>query len=106
MKSFVFAVMATAGMGLLGGAALAQGKDDSPNMTPAPTMVECQHLHDRVLGGLAPNDVTGRQAALEALDDATGVEMKVCLAMMETPSEPVSTSGKSGDASATNSVHH
>lgn len=106
MKSFVFAVMATAGMSLLGGAALAQGKDDSPNMTPAPTMAECQHLHDQVLGSLAPNDVTGREAALEGLDDATGVEMKVCLAMMEPPSEHASVSGKSGDATAANSVHH
>ncbi len=107
MKSFAIAVMATAGLGLLGGGALAQGKDDSPVATPTPTMAECQHLHDQVLGSLAPNDVAAREAALEELDEATGAEMKVCLAMMEPATEQhAAVSGKPDGAAAANSAHH
>lgn len=107
MKSFVIAVMATAGLGLSGGAALAQGKDVSPSVTPAPTMAECQHLHDQVLGSLAPNDAAAREAALEGLDEATGAEMKVCLAMMEPATgQHAAVSGKPDGAAAANSVHH
>tara|TARA_R110000868_G_scaffold106587_3_gene292258 strand:+ start:29086 stop:29412 length:327 start_codon:yes stop_codon:yes gene_type:complete len=85
MKLSVIAVMTTASLGLFAGSALAQ--TEASGDVVAPTMEECVALHERVLGDVAPHDAAAREAALVALDESTGAEMKACLALMEGPNE-------------------
>lgn len=87
MKLFVVAVMATASLGLFVGSALAQ--TEASGDVVAPTMEECVALDASVLGDVAPHDAAAREAALTALDEANGAEMKACLALMAGPNDAV-----------------